>query len=130
MYKFAAVTAVLFLLYGCATPAELESKTAELNNTIPTCKEARECELKWSAGRSFILRNSTVKIQTMRDDYIETYGTGDSASLWFRLVKEPVAEGGYRLLIATGCGNIFGCVPNAMDTAISFNKEVNAIKLK
>ena len=117
------------LLSACAiTGGPNPAKQAEAQNTIPTCKTDRECELKWAVARKWILENADYKLKTVTSDYLETYSaTGGSQSISMRLSKEPVASGGYRFVGGAWCDNMFGCVPDAWDTMIKFHKAVNAV---
>jgi hypothetical protein len=125
-----AALCTLALVGGCATPQQRTDQQAEFQRTIPTCKSDRECELKWSAARQWVLQNAGMKIQHITNDFIETYNPvgRNSAALAARVVKEPILEGGYRLVITTWCGNMFGCVPNASDAALQFDRTVNAVR--
>ena len=129
MKKLLIIAAVIATISGCATTGNIEAKRAEFNSTIPTCKTDRECELKWSAARNWVLNNSGWKIQHLTNDFIETYNAvGGSPRIAVRVTKEPIAEGGYRFVVKTWCDNIFGCVPDSWDAAISFNREVGAVR--
>jgi hypothetical protein len=86
---------LLTSLSGCAT-VDHTAQRAELARTAPTCLTDRECELKWSAARSWVLANSGWKIQHLTNDFIETYNpVGSSTNIAVRVVKEPIAKGGY-----------------------------------
>lgn len=127
---FALLAAALLLLSGCATQiAQRAARMEELNRTIPTCFSDRECELKWSAARSWILANAGMKLQHLTSDFLETYNppTQSSTALAVRVVKEPMSSGGYRLVVRTWCNNFIGCFPNVMDAALHFNATVNAV---
>lgn len=123
--------AVAALLAGCVSPAQRQQHAQmqqELVQTIPTCSSERECELKWSAARQWILSNAGMKLQHVTNDFLETYNPPrDSSSLAARVVKEPLPQGGYRFLITTWCNNIFMCIPNQWQAALHFNRYVNAV---
>lgn len=115
------------LLAGCATTADNPAKREFAQKTIPTCKSERECELKWFAARRWVLNNSAYKIKTITADFLETYSaTGGSSLISVRVSKEPVASGGYRIVVGVWCDNMFGCNPDAWDAAIAFNREVTS----
>ncbi|QCG64265.1 hypothetical protein [Pseudomonas veronii] len=42
-------------------------------STIPVCISDKDCELKWSAARRWVLSNAGYKIQSITSDYIETH---------------------------------------------------------
>ncbi len=105
------------------------AKQEEAQRTAPTCMTDRECELKWAAARRWVMNNSPYKLQIVTGDYLETYSaTGGSPRISVRVSKEPIkaGTGGYIILVAVVCDNMFGCVPDAWDAAIAFNKEVGA----
>jgi len=122
------------LLSGCASgvsSAQRATMQAEINKTIPTCAEARDCELKWAAARRWVLSNSPMKIQQMTPDFIETYNPlNSSPDIAVRVVKEPVGSAGYRILARVWCDNMFGCQPDAQAAIIDFNRVVNEASLK
>lgn len=117
----------LSLLAGCAsmTPQQQAAFQQQMAATQPRCSTQRQCEAAWSAARNWVTSNCGMKIQTMTDSYIETYNSIDT-SLACRVTKDPEPSGGYSLSIAVSCGNMFGCVPDAHDAALSFNREVSA----
>lgn len=108
----------LIVLAGCAATqsAERQGQLAEINRTIPTCSDSKECEIKWAAARSWIISNAGWKLQHVTSDFLETYNAvGGSASLAVRVVKEPQANGSYRILGSIWCDNMFGCVPDQFE---------------
>lgn len=91
----------------------------------PKCADDAACERLWSAARNWVIGNCSMKIQNITDSYIETFNSvGGSPGLHCRVVKDPLPEGGYILTITTGCANMFGCVPDAWDAALNFNRAV------
>lgn len=118
-------------LTGCVNQAVIKQKQLELQQTIPVCKSEKECELKWSAARRWVLSNAGQKFQHVTNDFMETYNPPEhSASIAVRVIKEPLEDGsGYRLLVGVWCNNMFGCVPNKWDAALSFNKYVSSVTL-
>ncbi|QRY80126.1 hypothetical protein JVX91_03110 [Pseudomonas sp. PDNC002] len=114
------------ILSGCANNQSSALK-GEFLRTVPQCHEARDCELKWSAARNWVLRNAGFKIQTYNDDFIETYNPlPNSPALAARVIKEPIPSGGYEIRVELWCNNIFGCVPDSWASAVDFNKKVSA----
>lgn len=64
----------------------------------------------------------------MTDTYIETYNSPEtSTDLACRVTIDPDPHGGYSLSIAVSCGNMFGCVPDAHQTALAFNATVKGV---
>lgn len=121
----------VIVLAGCATPVT-DSQRRVFYQTIPTCAEAKECEVKWAAARRWVLSNAGFKIQTISPDYIETFNIRDATStdLWVRVTKEPTSGTVYRILVEAGCNNMFGCVPEAFAAMQSFNDFVNYAKVQ
>lgn len=118
--------AVVFLLSGCVSMAKFDpAKQEEAQRTMPSCMTDRECEMQWAAARKWVMNNAAYKLKIVTSDYLETYpATGGSPRISARVTKEPMKTGGYNILVAVWCDNIFGCVPDAWDAAIAFNKEV------
>lgn len=130
MKKIAIVgIASSLLLSGCATrddPA-LQAKIRLINESVPICKTDKECEVKWSAARQWVLSNAGFKLQHIQPDFLETYNSvGSSVYLAARVVKEPIAEGGYKIVAALWCDNWMGCSPDKWDALLDFNTKVNA----
>lgn len=127
------ISALLFavhLISGCAMvpTAESQAKQAELGRTIPICIGETDCKAKWEAAQLWIVHNAGYKIQSATSVLIETYNpTQYDTNLAARVTKEPLGGGKYRLVIAVWCNNMFGCTPNALDTALDFNKKISAV---
>lgn len=114
-------------LAGCSTMATDPAKEAEAVRTMPTCASARECEVKWSAARQWILANSGWKLQTIAPDYMETFNAvGGSTELAVRVQKLAQADGSYKIAVKVWCDNTFGCRVPPWDAAIDFNRAVSA----
>jgi hypothetical protein len=121
------VVIVGLLTGACVSPQHRTAQQAQFQNTVPTCESPKNCEVKWAAARRFILENSKFKIQTMTNDFLETYsGARNTSVLAYRVVKEPIDATRYRIVVTTGCRNTFACVPDAWDAALRFNQYVNA----
>lgn len=124
---------VLLIVASCAPQASqrdaasYEEGRIEIKRTMPTCKEARECEVKWAAARKWVLDHSAYKIQHITDDYIETYNPQRySTGIAVRVRKDAISSGGYRFLVDVWCDNSRGCQPDSQSAAISFNRTVNS----
>jgi len=128
MKKLTTVAAIVVTaLAGCATYRPDPMKQAIAQSTIPVCMSERECELKWAAARRWVLNNASFKIKTISNDFIETHGPiGGSPLVAVRVNKDPIPTGGYRIVVGVYCDNMFGCAPDAWDSAIRFNNEVNS----
>ena len=115
----------VFFIAGCGLSRN-PAKTQEFIKTVPVCYSERECEMKWSSARRWVIENARYKIQTMTPDFIETYNpSSGSPSLAVRVTKEPIASGGYRIIVKTWCDNVFGCGPDSQDAEQNFNNFVN-----
>lgn len=111
---------------GCATAPD-PAKEAEAVRTMPTCVAPRECEVKWSAAREWILANAGWKLQTITPDYIETFNPmSGSPELAVRVQKLAQADGSYKIAVRVWCDNTFGCRIPPWDAAIDFNRTVSA----
>lgn len=130
--KAAALTAIL-ALGGCGgIAARMEANRSAWESdfaaSVPTCSTDKECEVKWSAARQFVNANTARRIQTMTNDYIETYNPvrGDPGLAW-RVSKDPSSDGKtYRINAQAFCSNMFGCVPDAKETMLRFNRQVDS----
>lgn len=123
-----AGTVLASLIAGCATQPSPErlALIQEIDRTIPTCSDNRECEVKWNAARTWIVKNAGWKLQHVTPDYLETYNSVDaSVYLAVRVNKEPTPDGGYRILGSVWCANILGCHPDKYDALLDFNRSVN-----
>lgn len=126
MKKLITATAAAILLSGCASQVEHRRQLmAEVESTRPVCKADKECTLMWSAARRWVLENSSMKIQHITDDFIETYNpTGGSPRIGVRVVKDPLPDGSHKISVRVWCDNIFGCNPDALGAAVHFNRTV------
>ncbi len=122
----------VLLLSGCAVRQQQQAQQRQqFNKTIPFCNDDQDCKDKWSAAQIWVSRNCGMKIQIATDTLIETYNSvGSSTNLAARVVKEPIGDGKYRIVINTGCANIFGCFPDAWAAALDFNRYVGSINRK
>jgi hypothetical protein len=66
-------------LQGCAIAptAEQQREQARFQQTIPTCRDDRDCKVKWEAAQLWIVHNASYKIQTATDVLLETYNSTD-----------------------------------------------------
>lgn len=117
-------------LAGCAAAprADMEAKAQAVRDTAPTCREAKECEVKWSAAREWVTHNAGYRLQHITSDYLATYGPGNSdVELAVTVTKRPVPDGSYKLVVTVACSNWIGCQPRPpLDAALDFNRTVTA----
>lgn len=120
---------LLVLLAGCAlTPPEVaDASRRTAIATIPKCNSDKECEVKWSAARAWVLQNAGWKIQHVTSDYIETYNAiGGSTSIAVRVIKEPLQNGSYRFNATIWCDNMWGCIPEKWEALKNMHAYINA----
>jgi hypothetical protein len=127
--KNMAVSVVtLFLMSACATSPERQAKLAELQRTTPTCSGAEDCNAKWEAAQLWVVKNAGWKIQTQSTVLIETYNpANNSPAIAVRVTKEPLGGGKYQIFVKVWCANLFGCVPDSLDAALKFNREISIV---
>ncbi|MFO1394685.1 MAG: hypothetical protein U1F09_13050 [Steroidobacteraceae bacterium] len=124
------LTAASISLGGCAmapSAADLQAQQ-HYQDTIPTCSSPKECEVKWSAARNWVLNNCGFRIEKMEPDYIETYKSGDSSdtNLYCRVTKSAVSETEYRIELAAGANNFLMYMGSAHTALLQgFNDAVN-----
>lgn len=113
--------------FGCAPSQQRTAQIAQFNSTVPECVGEQDCKDKWSAAQIWVSRNCGMKIQIANDTIINTYNSSrNSTRLAANVTKEPMGNDKYRIIIRTGCNNIFGCSPDAVEAAIEFNNYVAA----
>jgi hypothetical protein len=117
-----------WLATSCASGQVIQAKRAEFLSTIPTCEGAADCKAKWEAAQLWVVHNAGWKIQIANDVLIETFNPAqNSPAIAARVTKEPLGGGKYKLVATIWCSNMFGCVPNAWDAALAFNRDIGAI---
>jgi hypothetical protein len=129
--RFVALTTLFVAasLSGCAMTAEQmrvqQERQAQFMAARPICSNPRQCEAMWAAARNWVNGTCGMKIQTMTDSYLETFGSVDTR-LACRVTKDPMPDGRYVLTVATVCGNPFGCFPDTWQAAFNFNTLVTS----
>lgn len=126
MKKFVFGVALAAILSGCASNPERQARIAHFHATTPVCSGQEQCDAMWEYAQVWVASNGRMKIQTATNVLIETYGSRpNSPDLAIRVLKEPQGNGRYRIVFSGGCNNIFGCVPDAIETGIRFNEYIN-----
>jgi hypothetical protein len=127
--NLASASVVMTILSGCAgNSAEIQAKRAELERTTPICIDEADCTAKWEAAQLWIVHNAGYKLQTVTNVLLQTYNAApNSPSLAVQATKEPMGGGKYKIAVSVSCSNMFGCVPNQWDAALSFNRTVSAV---
>lgn len=103
----------LVALSGCA--AKENPATVAAANAPLVCEGKTQCELYWQKSQAWVATNSAWKIQTANDTIINTYNPApNAATLGYQLVKTPLGNERYEIIVQTSCGNMFGCIPSAI----------------
>lgn len=127
MKKFVLVIAMAATVSGCVSQAERASNQAAMNESVPVCETTKQCEVAWSAATTWVTEHCAMKLQTVTDSLLETYNSPpDSPQISCRVLKEKGPGGRAAVRISVGCANIFGCVPNSVDSVLAFGSFVKA----
>jgi len=109
--KLLSIAVALFILVGCAAPAR-QAAVPEPSVEFPVCGGTADCEVKWGRAIQWINANSHWRIRLMNESMIETFGSGSSTYLSYRVTRIPLGEQKYRIEVHAGCRNLFGCNPH------------------
>ncbi|HFV9303977.1 TPA: hypothetical protein ACIAJC_001628 [Citrobacter freundii] len=125
MKKVAIHLFVLFAIVGCA--AKEDPATVAAANAPLICEGKNQCELYWQKSQAWLATNSAWKIQTANDTIINTYNPApNAATLGYQLVKNPLGNDRYEIIVQTSCGNVFGCIPSAVQQTASLKTYVKS----
>ena len=82
----------------------------------PTCKGAADCEVKWSAARTYLIDHAAYKLQNDSVDRLETYNPNEdsSAGLRAQVSRAIQPDGSYAIVAKFWCNNLFECSPSAL----------------
>jgi hypothetical protein len=115
-------------MVSCTTGVPVEQWQEASASAVPTCSTEPECELKWRAAREWILWNAGMELQHVTPDLMQTYNPPlNSTRFAARVEKEPMPQGGYRIIASVWCTNFLGCSPSEWDAVHNFNNYVNAV---
>jgi hypothetical protein len=104
---------LLLILAGCATAPADPAALAALQANAPRCAAPRQCALMWSAARNWVTSSCGMKIQTITEDFIETYNSlGTEAAC--RVTRDPEPAGGFSFHVRVSYGNPFMPLPWGM----------------
>lgn len=122
---------VIAILLCCATLIALGCAHKRPQNAAPPrqiiCSKGEECEVRWGRSVAWVSQNSYWKMRNQTDALIETEGPLDSPNLAYSITKTPLGGGKYEIGFSAGCGNMFGCVPDAYDAREDFTTFVLAV---
>jgi len=108
--------------------SEQARQTGGTSSDSPTC-EADKCNYMWEAAQVWVSNNSAYKIQIATSAIISTYNsTRGSTDLAFKVTKEPIGSGKYKISMFARCDNILGCAVNPDQAVQNFNRHINSIK--
>ena len=114
--------AVLALAVAGCTSAPPAAKVAP-----PTCAEPKECEVKWSAARDWVLSHAGYRIETETPTRIETFPSiGSSTALAVRVLKQAQADGTYHIAASIWCNNWIGCSTPPSEALADFARHVSS----
>jgi len=92
------------------------------NSATPVC--STDCKEQWERAQLWLVNHAAYKIQTATDVILETY-KAEGGYYTFRVTKEPVGGGKYRIVIRMGCveGAVpwQNCDPTGSDLTAAFN---------
>ncbi|MDD0974836.1 hypothetical protein [Pseudomonas fontis] len=126
MVRTVAVLMGFAFLAGCANTQEVDAWRSEAQRTTPVCTSENQCQVMWSAARSWVLSHAGTKIQNYGTDYFDTYNPiPNSPSLAAQVSKDALGSGKHKISAKLWCDNMFGCQPNAWQALLDFNRTVN-----
>lgn len=104
---------------------------AEIAKTLPNCSAGEDCNLKWSAAKSWLLMHSDMKVRQSDADYIETYRPTPYRNLFGgSIIKRARRDGKYDIVYIPSCSSDhapFGikCKTLGLQKTIDFNKHIS-----
>lgn len=108
---------LLFSLYACTTTTPMSDELYKHLSTPLSCAGENECKIMWDRAMYFVNTNSGYKVQIANDNMIETYNPSQySPKLAFRIIKQPLGDGAYKITVQTWCDNFLGCSPDSRTT--------------
>ena len=127
---YSLIAGALLTATGCAqiaaNQAQYQAKLEQFHKTVPVCSSEKECTVKWEAAQLWVTKNTGYKIQVATSVLIETYNSVDSTSIAARVTREPLGNGRYKFVVQVWYDNMFGCMPNALDAQLDFNRYVGS----
>ena len=89
--------AITSLLVGCTgeISPQLQKKVNLLPNDNILCNN--ECTIEWERAEFWLNKHSKLKIQNITKNTIETYNPYEGKQFGFRLSKEPLGGGKYKI---------------------------------
>ena len=95
--KVLMVVTVMSLLVGCAggMSPQIQNKVNALPNNDIVCSNG--CNIEWERAEYWLNKHSKLKIQNITKNTIETYNPYQGKQFGFRLSKEPLGGGKYKI---------------------------------
>lgn len=117
---------ILILLAGCSSTPEMSDELkAELYAPI-ICEEP-DCKLLWERAMFYVSNNAGFKMQIANDSLIETFNPTDySVKLAYRIQKQPLGGGKYKILTSAWCANLFGCHPDQYEAILKAKRYIRS----
>ena len=108
--------------------SEQARQSGGVSSESPVC-ESEKCNYMWEAAQVWVSNNSRYKIQLATSALISTYNsTNQSTDLAFRVTKEPIGGGKYKIVMMANCDNWIGCMPKPQEAIQQFNRHLNSLK--
>ena len=93
----------------------------------PTCAEPKECEVKWSAARDWVVANAGYRIETETPTRIETFPSiASSPDIAVRVLKQARPDGSYQITASVWCDNWIGCTTPPAKAVADFSLHVSS----
>ncbi|RBW66333.1 hypothetical protein DS893_04750 [Vibrionales bacterium C3R12] len=112
LFKKIITTTIAIFLVSCANQQAPKTLSSELQKEYETpllCTQ-NTCDKMWERGTFFISQNTGFKIQVHNNMIVETWNsTGSSTGLAFKMTKEPLPDGAYRIWTTSQCGHSLYC---------------------
>jgi hypothetical protein len=116
--KKALLALAALALTGCTTANNNPLTQASANAKV-VCENASHCERLWEFAQVWVAQTSGYKMRTITNNIIWTEGPlVQRVELAYEITKVPAGDGKYEIVVAAGCGNLFGCRPDRV-TAIT-----------
>jgi hypothetical protein len=98
----------------------------EIRSNPVVCTSESDCKMRWGRAISWIIQNSSLKLQMQTDNVASTYNcVGQScAQSSFTINMVPIGGGKSRIAFKAGCRNMFGCFPEPLNAEAEFGRYV------
>lgn len=129
--KFIYLSLLIFLTACASKPEFIPPRVTEVANMPVTCENKEQCDTMWAKAQIFVAQNAGYKIQVATDFIIETYSTSQlSNGFSIRVIKTPLGDGKFQLILTTSCGEYPGICGNPVYIQARFRQDVMGISLR